>query len=149
MNIKFHGRLQNMLLSNYERIIIWKFWNTKKLNTSTRYATKYYSNWHLLMSFREKFIRISNIPQRFHKTLKTQQRRLCSDIKFMEFWKEYDMLMCYASLTRLDLWSFRTILKILLEHVRIYKYRYFHFVCEVGRYMKIKSGASLLLWAIW
>ena len=30
MNMKFHGRLQNMLLSNYERIIIWKFQNQNK-----------------------------------------------------------------------------------------------------------------------
>jgi hypothetical protein len=35
--------------------------------------------------------------------IESKSNRVHSDIKFMEFSKDYDMLMCYASLTRLDL----------------------------------------------
>lgn len=40
MNMKFHGRLQNMLLSNYERIIIWKFQNQNKKIALKRFFLK-------------------------------------------------------------------------------------------------------------
>jgi hypothetical protein len=49
--MKFHGRLQNMLLSNYERIIIWKFQNQNKKISFKR----------LFLKDMHKFLTLANV----------------------------------------------------------------------------------------